>query len=168
MAAAARNPFQLREGDDRPPFHSKDGSAVDLLSGASGVSAVPRFVFSPIIEPLPLAFTLGAAQRAIASNGGPSEEIEPESGTQHTPKFQALKGVLPVPSIRTQTVKFQKLQEYEGEVLSIRGSDFVARLVDLTDIGAQRLEATFSVDEVFSKRRTSLTRWGCVLLGHRF
>ena len=33
-------------------------------------------------------------------------------------------------------------------MLSVRASDFVARLLDLTERGGQRLEAIFSIDEV--------------------
>jgi hypothetical protein len=157
MAAAIKNPFQIREGEDRSLLRSSDDKG--LLSGPASIAATPRFVFAPI-EPLP-AFALGAAQRSPTSNGGQSAEIEPESGTQHIPQFQPSEPVLRVPSIGQPSIKFQKLQEYEGEVLSIGALDFVARLVDLTDIGTQRLEATFSIDEV-SPSDEPLMREGAV------
>jgi len=157
MAAAIKSPFQIREDEDLPLLRSSDDTELPL--GAASIAATPRFVYDPI-EPLP-EFALGAAQRSPSSNGGQSAEIEPESGTQHIPKFQPPEPVICVPSIGQQSIKFQKLQEYEGEVLSIRALDFVARLVDLTDIGAQRLEAIFSIDEV-SPSDEPLMREGAV------
>jgi hypothetical protein len=99
--------------------------------------------------------------RRSASSDGQSANIEPETGTQHIVNFQSLEPVLNVPSSSQQNIKFQKLQEYEGAVISIRASDFVARLVDLTDIGAQRLEVIFSIDEV-SPSDLPLLREGAV------
>jgi hypothetical protein len=107
-------------------------------------------------------FALGVAQRSTASNGGPSAEIEPESGTQHVPKFKPVEMVLRVPSIVQQATGFQKLQEYEGEVLSIGATDFVARLVDLTEASGPRLEATFSIDVDVSPSDKPLLREGAV------
>jgi hypothetical protein len=140
MAAAIKTTFDIREVDEFSLFRSSDDK------GRSSVAASPKVVFTPI-KPLP-TFKLGAAQRSASSNGGQSANIEPQTGTQHILNFEPPEPVLHVPSISQQNIKFQKLQEYEGAVLSIRASDFLARLVDLTDICAQRLEAIFSIDEV--------------------
>jgi hypothetical protein len=145
MAAAINSPFQPREGEEPPLLRPSDDKMTGS-HGAASVAATPRFVMTPL-EPRS-AFALGAAQPGPLSNGEESGETEPESVTQHIPKFRSSERVLRVPSFSQQSTKFQKLQEYEGEVLSIRGLDFVARLVDLTDKRAQRLEATFSIDEV--------------------
>ncbi|MGA9722562.1 MAG: hypothetical protein WBQ86_08925 [Candidatus Binatus sp.] len=157
MAVAIKSPFQLREGEERPLLRPSDDKTGSLA--AASVAATPRFVLAPL-ESLS-AFALGAAQRGSISNGKESGETEPESVTQHIPKFSSSERVLRVPSISQQSIKFQKLQEYEGEVLSIREMDFDARLVDLTDTGAQRLEATFSIDEV-SPSDKPLMREGAV------
>jgi hypothetical protein len=159
MAAAIKSLFQLREGTERPVLRQSDDNIVGLPAGAASVASTPRFVVAPV-GPVPVA-ALGAAQRGLISYGEQSTEIEPESGTQHIPKFKPSEQVLRVPSINQQSAKFQKMQEYEGEILSITGPDFVARLIDLTDLGAQRLEATFSIDEV-SPSDMPLMREGAV------
>lgn len=142
--AVIEGTFQLSDEEERP---------------RTSVTGTPRFVLAPL-GPLPTV-ALGAAQSGSASSGEQSAEIEPESVTQHIEKFKPLEMVLRVPSIDQQSPRFRKLQEYEGEVLSIRASDFVARLTDLTDMGAPRLEATFSIDEV-SPSDKPLMREGAV------
>lgn len=147
MAASSNNPFQSREGEKRPlecpPLRPVDDNSSGEL--AASISATPQFVLAPMEPP---QFAIGAAQRSPESNVEQSTEIEPPSGTQHVPKLRTSKAILRVPPINQQSIRFQKLQEYEGEVLLIRGLDLVARLTDLTDIGAQRLEATFALDEI--------------------
>lgn len=152
MAASIQSPFQLREGEKRPLLPPSEDEVPASFAGS--VAATPEFVLVP---PKPSStFVLGAAQRGPISNRKESGETEPQSVTQHIPPFDNSEWILRVPSIAQRSTKFQKLQEYEGEVLSIEGADFVARLIDLTDIGAQRLEATFSVDEVSPSDRSLL------------
>jgi hypothetical protein len=157
MAVAIKSPFQPREGKERPLLSPSDDKMAEFL--ATSVAATPEFVLATPEPPSTLA--LGAAQRGPASNGKESGATEPESVTQHIPPFISSGRVRRVPLVIQQSEKFQKLQEYEGEVLSICGSDFIARLIDLTDKGAQRLEATFSIDEV-SPSDQPLMRQGAV------
>ena len=162
MAAVAKinkdNPFESSEGKERPPLiiapRDGDEHPLPLLSLAGAVprttqlTDTPRFVIVPIrsvSNPSP-----GTAQSGAESTRTQLAEGEPASGTNHVPSFDPVKSVILVPTIGQPSSRFQKLQEYEGEVLSIDDSSFVARLIDLTDKGAQRLEATFSIDNEVS------------------
>lgn len=107
MAAAIKSPFQLREGEKRPPLLAGSDEVTGSL--AASVAATPEFVLAP--PELPSMFALGAAQRAPASNGRESGEMEPESVTQHVRPVNSSERVLRVPSIIQQSTKFQKLQE---------------------------------------------------------
>lgn len=123
MAAALKTPFQIVEAD-RPLLRPlDDDSKTTSPSNAVTIAAAPKFVFGP--NDPPANFELGAAQRSVDSNGQ-SADIEPDSGTQHVPRFEPIEPVIRLPPIGQQTARFQKLQEYEGEVLSIGETEFVA------------------------------------------
>lgn len=155
--ASANNPFQLGEGEERPLLRSSDDTSQGAILRRTTPADWPRFVMAPVEPESKLA--IGVAQRSTVSEQ--AGEIEPASGTDYVQRFRPSEMVVPVPPVGQPSPRFHKLQEYEGEVLSLSVSDFVARLVDLTDKDAQRLEATFSIDEV-SPSDSRLLRKGAI------
>ena len=171
MDAAPRvknNPFEPSEGMGRPfaIVPRKEGEEHSHLIGPAGAPAIgtqltdtPQFVVTPIF---PVSNPAEIAQNGDQRTRAESADGEPLSATNRTPTFDPAESVIFVPTIGQPSSRFQKLQEYEGEVLSISDSDFVARLVDLTDKGAQRLEATFSIDNEVSRSDRPLLTVGAV------
>ncbi len=141
--------------EERPVLPSSGISSPSLRPIIAGT---PRFILS---NPRPRSSLALGVSQPTNFNEAQSSEIEPQSATQHVQKLRPLDMVVSVPAISQQPTGFQKLQEYEGEVTCVTELEFVARLTDLTDVKGQRLEATFSLNEV-SPSDTSLLRMGAI------
>ncbi len=161
-AASTKNPFQISVAENRPILaHPNDAvSNPEPVERPARLGATPMFV-SLLPSDFPRPQILEGAQLAGILHSDQSEQIEPKASTNLIPIFKQVERVIAVPSLNQPSGRFQKLQQYEGDVLSVGESDFTARLTDLTDRDRQRLEATFSTEEV-SESDKPLLREGAV------
>ena len=161
-AISTESSFQVSVFDEQRPIlpHPNDAASKNKpIELSARWEAMPRFV-SVFPSDLPPPQILEGAQRIETLHGDQSDESNlgpaPISSRNQAGRASYRRSL-------TKSAKCQisELQEYEGEVLSIGKSEFVARLIDLTDKDGPRLEATFSNEEI-SNSDKSLLRAGAV------
>ena len=146
---AQRTAFQYRDEVPRP-FLS--GPLESAEQAASPAALDPEFAGNP--NPARVIGGMNSQLPPVPSQQ--ASEIEPSSTATGAVAPSIIR--LPTPVVDLQ--KFGKLQEWEGEVVSVSGNEFVAYLHDLTQ-ESPREEASFQIDEVSEEDRT-LIRTGAV------